>query len=64
MKYESLKQREHRVSYLHSMGIRIEGMMHDRFSGEPECPKCEEMPCVCEEQKQKEEQLNKLRGGQ
>ncbi len=63
MKQESQKQREQRVGYQKAMG-----MMHDRFVGEPECPKCEEMPCVCDQEKEEElrqskEMLCLIRGG-
>lgn len=48
------------------------GMMHDRFSGDElkECPKCEEMPCTCEDKEEedgkalgKQKDLGELRGG-
>lgn len=67
MKKESLKQRQQRIGYQCMMG-----MMHDRFSGDElkECPKCEEMPCTCEDKEEedgkalgKQKDLGELRGG-
>ena len=42
------------------------GLMHDRFANETECPKCEELPCKCDEERdrEKEEKLRDIRGGQ
>lgn len=63
MKPESLKQREQRISYQRSIGIResairVEGMMHDRFANEEFCEECGNNPCTCEEDK-----LRDIRGG-
>jgi len=62
MNKESLKQREQRISYQKSMGIRTEGMMHDRFANE-ECDVCGNTPCSCKTEKDKEDRLRELRGG-
>ena len=44
----------------------VKGLMHDRFANETECPKCEELPCKCDEERdrEKEEKLRDIRGGQ
>ena len=55
---ESQKQREQRISYQQSIGIREKGMMHDRFANEEFCEECGNNPCTCEEDK-----LREIRGG-
>ena len=62
MNKESLKQREQRIAYQKSMGIRTEGMMHDRFANE-ECDVCGNNPCTCNSDKDKEDRLREIRGG-
>lgn len=64
---ESQKQREQRISYQRSIGIResairVEGMMHDRFANE-ECDVCGNNPCSCKTEKDKEDRLREIRGG-
>jgi hypothetical protein len=44
------------------MGIRTEGMMHDRFANE-ECDVCGNNPCTCNSDKDKEDRLREIRGG-
>lgn len=63
MKQESLKQREQRISYQRSIGIREEGMMHDRFASEEFCEECGDNPCSCKTEKDKEDRLREIRGG-
>lgn len=62
MNKESLKQREQRIAYQKSMGIRTEGLMHDRFANE-ECDVCGSNPCSCKTEKDKEDTLREIRGG-
>ena len=59
---ESQKQREQRISYQRSIGIREEGMMHDRFANE-ECDVCGDNTCSCKTEKDKEDKLREIRGG-
>jgi len=43
------------------------GLMHDRFTPEEDCPKCEEIPCQCDKlvkEPKEVKELEKLRGGQ
>jgi len=61
MNRESLKQREQRIAYQQSMGIR-QGLMHDRFANE-ECSECGNNPCTCNSDKEKEDRLREIRGG-
>lgn len=44
------------------MGIRTEGLMHDRFANE-ECDVCGDNPCSCKTEKDKEDTLREIRGG-
>ncbi len=56
MKYESLKQREHREGYNKAMGYKERNMADDT------CEDCYESPCMCKEL-ENQRKLRELRGG-